>query len=261
MTEENILSIKDLTYSYGNELKKGELVLNRLSFALKRGELLCIVGPSGCGKTTLLNLIAGFLIPVEGEIRSSDVNKKVGYIFQNDALFPWRKVFGNIVLGLEVNGHKIYNDELKLNGVIEEYLDIFNLESSILDKYPDQLSGGMRQRVSLIQSLMYNPDLLLLDEPFASLDFYTKLRLEDEFWKLVQKKRKSAILVTHDIDEAIAISHRILVMGNSPIGIIKEIEIDFDMIVRTPELVRGHPKFTDYFNTIWSELRGAIRND
>ena len=257
---ETVLSVNNLTYRYGSE---GELVFTDLNFALKRGELLCIVGPSGCGKSTLLNLIAGFLNPTEGEIkiegRTID-KKKVGYIFQSDALLPWRKVLGNIVLGLEVNGNKYLDSKDQLKHVIDEYLDVFNLKQSILDKYPSQLSGGMRQRVALIQSLMYDPDLLLLDEPFAALDFYTKLRLEEEFWNIVQKKKKSAILVTHDIDEAIAISHRILVMGESPDGIVREFKIDFETQDRSPFTLRGHPKFPEYFNSIWAELKEKIRN-
>lgn len=260
-----MLSVENLKYSYSNGIRKAEAVFNNLSFDLRRGELLCIVGPSGCGKSTLLNLIAGFLSPIAGKIEFSGntaSKKKIGYIFQNDALLPWRKVRGNIILGLEVNGQKSDGySESALNSVIEEYLDIFNLNLSILEKFPAQLSGGMRQRVSLIQSLMYNPDLLLLDEPFASLDFYTKLKLESEFWNMVQKKNKTAILVTHDIDEAIAISHRILVMGKSPEGIKEEIKIDFKIPERTPEVVRGHPAFTDYFNVIWNELKEGIKSE
>lgn len=258
--KENVLAVKDLTYRYGSEK---EIVFKDLSLELKQGELLSIVGPSGCGKSTLLNLIAGFLRPTEGKIhlegRKSE-NRRVGYIFQSDALLPWRKVLGNILLGLEVNGNRYCDNDNQLREVIHEYLDVFNLKPTVLEKYPDQLSGGMRQRIALIQSLMYDPDLLLLDEPFAALDFYTKLRLEEEFWNIVQKKKKSAILVTHDIDEAIAISNRILIMGDSPDGIVREFQIDFGTMDRSPYVLRGHPKFADYFNLIWGELKEKIRN-
>jgi NitT/TauT family transport system ATP-binding protein len=257
----SVLSIQGLRYYYLRDGKPEDDVFRNLSLELREGELICIVGPSGCGKTTLLNLIAGFLRPVEGSIRfvhrQSSNLRRIGYIFQDDALLPWRKVLGNILLSLEING-KDRNETGNTKHLILDYLETFNLDTTVLEKYPDQLSAGMRQRVAIIQSLMYDPEILLLDEPFASLDFYTKLRLENEFWSMVHRKRKAAILVTHDIEEAVVMGHRVLVMGNSPAGLVSEFNINFQGAERLPEVLRGDPLFSTYFTQIWEQLRQSI---
>ncbi len=226
-----VVEINEVSFQYESQSEDNKTVLKNISFDLREGELLCIVGPSGCGKSTLLSLIAGLLKPGKGKIQfptKQPLGKKpIGYIFQFDALLPWRKVKGNLLLGLELNGG---SDSQETEKAINNYLATFNLDKSILEKYPSELSGGMRQRVAIIQSLMYDPQLMLLDEPFASLDFYTKLRLEGEFWSMVKMRKKAAILVTHDIDEAIAIGDRVLLMGGDPGGIVKEFPINFDHI-------------------------------
>lgn len=262
---DKVLSVCELTYHYpSNGSTKNENVFENMSFELNKGELLCIVGPSGCGKTTLLNLISGFLLPSEGKIALDGETKnkghRIGYIFQSDALLPWRTVLGNILIGLEISGYRHEEAMQERGGTIEDYLQTFNLKQSILDKYPNQLSMGMRQRVAIIQSLMCDPDILLLDEPFSALDFYTKLRLENEFWNMVQKNKKAAILVTHDIEEAIAMGHRVLLMGHSPQGIVREFRINFDICDRFPEAVRGEQIFIKYFNSIWMALKGMVES-
>lgn len=254
-----VIEIQEVGFRYNSQSSEDNVVLEGVSFDLRESELLCIVGPSGCGKTTLLNLIAGLLEYDQGKIKflinQSVERKPIGYIFQFDALLPWRDVKGNLLLGLELNGG---GDSQETKNKIDDYLDTFNLDKSILLKYPSELSGGMRQRVAIIQSLMYDPQLMLLDEPFASLDFYTKLRLEGEFWNMVKKRKKAAILVTHDIDEAIAIGDRVLLMGGEPGGIVGEFQIDFDDEDRAPDKVRGMPRFAEYFDAIWSELSGML---
>jgi NitT/TauT family transport system ATP-binding protein len=260
--KEQVVMVRDVAFRYGNSRQDGEHVLQQVSFSLFTGEIICIVGPSGCGKTTLLHLIAGLLNPWQGNVlfpsaRNSN-DHKIGYIFQFDPLLPWRNVRGNLVLGLEVNGRhraEVIDEE------IADYLDTFNLDMSVLSKYPSELSGGMRQRVAIIQSLMYDPRLLLLDEPFASLDFYTKLRLEGEFWGMVKSRGKAAVLVTHDIDEAIALGDRVLVIGGNPARIVREFLIEFDQGVRSPDAVRGMSKFAEYFDAIWKELSSRLENE
>lgn len=250
--------ITELSYIYEtNGASVPEPVFNDLSLRIKSEQVTCLVGPSGCGKTTLLNLIAGFLRPSRGVIeqngKSSD--HRIGYIFQRDALLPWRTVRANLGLASELRGIPTATDEPR----IADYLSAFNLMPSVLTRYPDELSGGMRQRISIIQSLMADPSLLLLDEPFASLDFYTKLRLENDFRNLVASRGMAAVFVTHDIEEAIAVGDRVVVMGRSPRGIVADLSIDFDGGNRlAPEMVRGHRQAAEYFSRIWTELRDAV---
>lgn len=254
------ISVTNLAYAYGNASGDPQSVFDNVSFQVGRGRIVCVVGPSGCGKSTLLHLIAGFLSPLRGNIHLApcghDVASPVGYIFQRDALLPWRTVQGNLVLADEIRKRK---DCERRDFRIAEYLDIFNLDASVLSKYPDELSGGMRQRVSIVQALMAEPQILLLDEPFASLDFYTKLKLEAEFQAMVSERGKAALFVTHDIDEAIAMGNSILVMGPSPRGIIDQIDIEFIAGDRlSPEAIRGHARFGEYFTKVWNELRDSI---
>ncbi|HEB87578.1 MAG TPA: ABC transporter ATP-binding protein [Gammaproteobacteria bacterium] len=252
------IEIERISYRYPGETR---FVLKDISLKLEPGRVVCLVGPSGCGKTTLLNIVANLLAPECGNVRFHDGSgegRRIGYIFQFDALLPWRNVHGNIRLGLEIAGRK--PDDTFDEKVIT-YLKSFNLDETILHQYPSQLSGGMRQRVAIIQSLMYQPNVLLLDEPFAALDFYTKLTLEREFWNLIKTENKAALLVTHDIDEAIAIGDRVLVMEANPGAIIADYEIRFDGGVgRDPAEVRGLPDFAHYFDQIWKTM-GLRRND
>ena len=190
-----VLIINDLSFSYS--LDASLPILTNLSFNLKSSEIVAILGASGCGKSTFLNLIAGLLKPYTGKIEftneqslSKSCKQQIGYIFQDDALLPWRTIESNLMLVTEiVKG--ISKETIKQR--IETYLKVFHLHSDVLQKYPAQLSGGMRQRVSIIQTLMFDPSILLLDEPFSALDFFTKLRLENEVYQLIKEQNKAAI--------------------------------------------------------------------
>jgi NitT/TauT family transport system ATP-binding protein len=260
---DSVLAVSDLSFSYAAQEQP---VIQNLSLTVQRTEIVSILGASGCGKTTLLNLIAGLLGPYQGEIKFSgssllqtkerDKTSAIGYIFQQDALLPWRTVEGNISLAKDL-GKMI--DVSALGTRTSQYLHKFHLSDDVLCKYPSQLSGGMRQRVSIIQALMFEPRLLLLDEPFSALDFYTKISLETEFCELVKSERRSAILVTHDIDEAIAMSDRVIIMDKG--GQFRceyEIALSENGKARAPETVRGTAEFAKLYKLIWSELKTVI---
>lgn len=238
--------------------------MGAISFALAPGEIVCILGPSGCGKTTLLNLIAGLLQPTSGSIHFSNepikpsrsqlqerTRARIGYIFQQDVLLPWRTVRSNLMLANDLRKSTIDQKAL------DQYLRTFHLETSILDRYPSQLSGGMRQRVGIIQALMFDPEILLLDEPFSALDFYTKLRLESEFHSLARSSRKGTLLVTHDIDEAIAMGDRVILMDRNG-KMAKEIAVDLGGDEVSPDKARGHDSFSGYYNDIFSHLEASM---
>ncbi len=251
-----VLEVSALDFSYSAGLTKTPVVQG-LSLKIFPSEIVTILGASGCGKTTLLNLIAGLIAPIQGSIKvtaNSGERGRIGYIFQQDALFPWRTVRDNILLALHLDpSRKKDVSESRMN----TYLETFHLPQSVLAKYPSQLSGGMRQRVSIIQSLMFEPELLLLDEPFSALDFYTKLRLEAEFYQLIKREKRAAILVTHDIDEAIALSDRVLIMDRSG-NFTENFSINLGSS-RDPEQARGAPEFSSYYQKIWKELKAVIQ--
>lgn len=257
---EPLLLVQNLCFAYRQGSGGDAPAVGAISFALAPGEIVCVLGPSGCGKTTLLNLIAGLLEPTSGSIEfsneqksqsQSQSQKKIGYIFQQDVLLPWRTVRSNLMLANDLKKSTIDQK------VLDEYLKTFHLEPTILDRYPSQLSGGMRQRVGIIQALMFDPEILLLDEPFSALDFYTKLRLESEFHSLARSSRKGTLLVTHDIDEAIAMGDRVLIMDRSG-KMAKEIAIDLGDGDISPDKARGHESFSGYYNDIFSCLEEAM---
>lgn len=255
---DNVLEISNLHVDYSAPDGSRKTVVSDMSLTLKAGELVCILGPSGCGKTSLLNAICG-LIPSTGTIKSGRDGSKqarVGYLFQQDALFPWRTVRDNLLLVAEMTRRPKKEVEAR----VHNYLEVFRLTLEHLDYFPGQLSGGMRQRVALIQALLLDPELLLLDEPFSSLDYYTKLRLESEFQHTVRTEQKAALLVTHDIDEAIAMADRVLIMGVSGI-FIREYEIRLNGGGCSAERARGLPEFAEYHARIWSDLKMVIGNE
>lgn len=251
------LLIEALQFGFANQDK----VVNDFHLQAGSGEIICLLGASGCGKTTVLNLIAGLLKPSSGKIQLSgkkagaETGIDVGYIFQTDALFPWRTVEGNLLLASDLNPAL---SRAKAKEKMEQYLEVFHLQGSVLKKYPSQLSGGMRQRVSIIQTLMFEPELILLDEPFSALDYYTKLSLEEEFCQLVRKQGKTAVMVTHDIEEAVAMADRAYIMNGG--------KLESEFIIRPPQKdgaespneARGSSVFAEHYRLIWKELKQIV---
>ena len=226
-------------------LKEETKVLEDISFNVFEGEIVALVGPSGCGKTTLLNLICGLISPDEGEVIRKG---KVGYMFQKDQLFEWRTIYKNITIGPEISKMKI--DDNKIINMLKKY-DLYDFK----DYYPKELSGGMRQRVALLRTLALDPDILLLDEPFSSLDYQTKIKVQEDMYKIIKEEKKTVILVTHDISEAISMADRIIVLTKRPTTIKSVHNIDLGLIEdKTPLKARSVDKYKDYFNLLWKEL-------
>lgn len=229
--------------------KDGRLdVLNNISFEVQNNEIVTLVGPSGAGKSTILNLISGLISQDSGFIQTT---KQFGYMFQKDNLFPWRTVYKNVVLGLEIKG-KINAEDKKY---VLNLLNKYGLKDFI-DAYPSTLSGGMRQRVALIRTLALKPNLLLLDEPFSALDYITRLNLEDDVNNIIRKEQKSAIIVTHDISEAISLSDRVIVISKRPSKILGnyQIKLNFEGKEHTPTNARTTKEFQVYFDKIYKDL-------
>ncbi|MDF2804084.1 MAG: ytlC [Anaerocolumna sp.] len=248
-----LLQIKDISYSYHN-LNGETLALKDVSFHVNDGEFLAIVGPSGCGKSTLLSLIAGLIRPDYGEINIDNKNiklsgKNIGYMLQKDHLLEWRSTLKNLTLGLEIQNKLTDSSYVLINDMLSTYGLI-----TFKNAKPSELSGGMRQRAALIRTLLLEPDILLLDEPFSALDYQTRLEVADDIWGIIRKEKKTAILITHDISEAVSMADRIIVLSNRP-GTVKSI-IDVNLTVsdKTPFRSRSAPEFKDYFNLIWKEL-------
>lgn len=248
-----ILELKDISKKY--QSKKGEiLAIDNINMRVKEGEFVSIIGPSGCGKSTLLSIISGLEEKTTGEIyiegeKIEGISAKIGYMLQKDCLLEWRTIWSNVVLGLELKG-KI-NEENK--NYVENLLKKYNLYD-FKDKYPSELSGGMRQRAALIRTLAVRPKILLLDEAFSALDYQTRIMVTNDIYNILRKEGITAIIVTHDISEAISMSDRVVVLTKRP-GTIKDIhKIDFEMENRNPINCRENPKFSKYFNTLWKEL-------
>lgn len=248
-----LLEIRDVSLSY--HTTAGETpALSHLTFNLMPGEFLAVVGPSGCGKSTLLNLICGLLTAEEGSVLMNDTppspgDPRIGYMLQKDHLLEWRTIYRNVILGLEIRGELTHE---KLN-YIEHMLCTYGLDK-FRNAHPSQLSGGMRQRAALIRTLALKPELLLLDEPFSALDYQTRLNVSDDIGRIMKKENKPAILVTHDISEAISMADRIIVLTRRPATVARIITIDLELADRTPLASRNAPKFKSYFNLIWKEL-------
>ncbi len=227
-----------------------------ISFALAPGETLAIVGPSGCGKTTLFNVIAGLLRPSTGSVsvagqRVDRAGGHVGYMLQRDLLLPWRSVLDNVTLGLEVRGTPRRAATEQARALIAAY-GLAGFE----DARPRSLSGGMRQRVAFMRTLALDPTVILLDEPFSALDFQTRLLLQTETMAAIRDRHKSAILVTHDIGEAITMADRIIVMTHRPARILAIHPVG--AAARDPVTMRETPEFQQLFQTIWGELQAKV---
>ena len=248
-----ILEVRDVGMAY--HTVSGEIpALSHISFSVEEGEFVSLVGPSGCGKSTLLNLIAGLLVPEQGSILIRGVpleqsSLTIGYMLQKDHLFEWRTIYENVILGLEIQKKKTPEHLERVNRLLTEYgLKDFR------DARPSQLSGGMRQRAALIRTLALDPSLLLLDEPFSALDYQTRLNVSDGIGAIIKKEKKTALLVTHDISEAISMSDRVIVLSKSPAVIRSVIPVFLEIPNRTPMASRNAPEFKTYFNRIWKEL-------
>jgi len=227
-------------------------VLDGLSFDIRERDFISIIGPSGCGKSTIFNIVAGLISPDAGTLlhRNKEVQSlrgHVGYMMQKDLLFPWRTVLDNVLLGLEMRGV----DRREAVDRARAQLSSFGL-SGFENAYPKTLSGGMRQRVALIRTLIMDPDILLLDEPFSALDYQTRLYLEGVLKEAVERFHKTVVLVTHDIDEAVALSKRVVVLSGRPSRVKAEYEIDINEL--SPVAARGNPRFSGYFHALCGEL-------
>lgn len=253
-----ILKFDNVTYFY--QTKDDEIfALDNINFNVFEEEFVSIVGPSGCGKTTILSLIAGLLKPSSGNVYLDGSNKidtkKIGYMFQRDMLFDWRSVWKNITLGLELQKPKNLDEKLQFAEELLKKYSLYNFKN----KKPRSLSGGMRQRVALIRTLVMEPKLLLLDEPFSALDYQTRLSLCDDVYEIIKSEKKTAILVTHDITEAISMSDKIIVLSSRPARI--KDEINLDLIGETPLKKREDSSFSGYFEKIWRELTNEEKSE
>lgn len=247
------VDVNHVTHVYVNGAG-ASLVLKRIELSIAKGEFVSLVGPSGCGKTTLLSIMAGLITPTEGTVHVFGQpvvgpTPKVGYMLQQDFLFPWRTISENAMIGLEIMGQLTKaKKEFTLHLLKELGLSQYS------SKYPSELSGGMRQRVALVRTLTTEPDILFLDEPFSALDYRTKLQLEDLVFQTLRDHHKTAILVTHDIAEALAMSNRVIVLEPNPGKIRKEIEIPNHIANALPLQAREQAGFQDLFRTIWKEF-------
>lgn len=228
--------------------------LDNISFSVKNDEFVALLGPSGCGKSTILSIIAGIIEHTAGEIYVNEeplhkTEQDIGYMLQQDYLFPWKTIIDNVLLGPKIN-----HDQTKKTR--ENAIDLLEQVglSNITDNYPDALSGGMRQRAALVRTLIKNPKILLLDEPFSALDYQTKLKLENLVWGILRQYSKTSILVTHDIGEAIAMSDRIMLMNTDPGTIARMFEVPLELRHEKPFTARRHPKYQLLFDNIWEEL-------
>ena len=240
-----LLEIKNLSKNYNT--KMGEVkAIDNISFDVYDKEFLCIIGSSGCGKSTLLNILANLDYLSEGEIiKNNDL--KIGYMLQEDCLLPWLNILDNATLGLDIMHIKTEENVKYVKNLLEKYgLGDF------LEKYPNQLSGGMRQRVALIRTLATKPDILLLDEPFSALDYMSRLMVSEDVSKIIKNEKKTVVMITHDIAEALSLADRIIVLSKRP-AVIKKI-YNIDIEGSTPMERRKSPRFAPYYDLLWKEL-------
>ena len=243
-----LLKLHHIKYSY-HSLNGETTALADISFDVAAGEFVAIVGPSGCGKTTLLSLLSGLLIPEEGEIIFHG-NHKTGYMLQRDHLFEWRNVYQNVLLGPELNHCLHETITTYINKLLKEY-GLWKFRH----KRPSELSGGMKQRAALIRTLAMDPDILLLDEPFSALDFQTRLIVSKDIAQLIKNAGKTAILITHDLSEAIRLSDRIIILSSRPAIVKKEMPIHLTLTGHSALSPLRAPEYNIYFNELWEELK------
>lgn len=243
----SLLNVLHLKKNYHDQ--KGETTaIEDVSFDVAQEEFISIVGPSGCGKSTLLSILAGLSTKSDGTFQFQKEKPQIGYMLQKDSLFPWRTILENCCLGLEIN--RSLNEDTKKRVI--HLLDTYGL-GDFKDQYPRALSGGMRQRAALIRTLAIDPDILLLDEPYSALDYQTRLALSDDVYHIIRKEKKTAIMVTHDLGEAISMSDRIIVLSKRPATIKKIYEIVIPN-AKTPSERRKTKEFSIYYDQIWRDL-------
>ena len=247
------LELKNVHYAY-HTLEGETYALKDITFSVREGEFIALVGPSGCGKSTLLHLIAGLLTPEKGLIKINgsyhpDNTSGIGYMLQKDELLEWRTIYQNVLLGLEIQ-HAL---TARSRALARAFLTQYGL-NAFANAKPSELSGGMRQRAALIRTLVLEPELLLLDEPFSALDYQTRLQVGDDIGQIIRNEKKSALLVTHDLSEAISLADRVIVLSRRPAAIIQTIPLIFHLEEDTPMNRRNAPEFKSYFNLIWKEL-------
>ena len=242
-----ILQLQDICFSYHSLAGETE-VLKNISFEVNEGEFIAIVGPSGCGKSTLLNIICGLTVAKSGTyIMPEDIS--IGYMLQHDHLFEWRTIFENVTLGLEIQ-NKMTKENIEY---VDSLLASYGLYE-FRDKRPSELSGGMKQRAALIRTMALHPGILLLDEPFSALDYQTRLMVSSDIGRLIRSTHKTAILVTHNLSEAISLADRVIVLSHRPATIKEDIEIHLTIPDDSLLGYRSAPEFQYYFNELWGLL-------
>ena len=243
----NILTLKDVSKVFYTKTDE-TLAVSHLSFEVAQGEFVALIGPSGCGKTTVLSLISKLIAPTSGQVIVE--GDGIGYMLQRDQLFEWRTISQNVRLGLEIQ-HKLTDKNIdRVNNLLQKY-GLWEFRN----KYPPQLSGGMRQRAALIRTLATNPNLLLLDEPFSALDFQTRLEVCDDVYSIIRKENKTALLVTHDISEAISMASKVVVLTERP-ATVKRIHYTNLQHIDTPLKRREAPDFARQFELLHQQLHG-----
>lgn len=246
------LQVESVAVKY--QALNGEVTaLENITFTVKKGEFVSIVGPSGCGKSTLLSVLAGIMRPSGGLVLLNgepitSVSPHIGYMLQKDNLLEWRTIFKNVLFGLEIRGEKTDENVARAVNLLKTY-GLYEFRY----KYPNQLSGGMRQRAALIRTLATSPDILLLDEAFSALDYQTRLEVTDDVYRILKQEGVTTLMVTHDIPESISMGDRVLVLSARPAKVKESLNIEFPQ-PRSPLKSRSNPLFTTYFDHIWKEL-------
>ncbi|MBM7606077.1 NitT/TauT family transport system ATP-binding protein [Metabacillus crassostreae] len=249
----SFLTVENVHHIYLTK-ESATVALEDVHLAVEEGEFISFLGPSGCGKTTLLSIIAGLIKPIEGVVKIADKqiikpDTMIGYMLQQDYLFPWKTIDENVTIGLKITGQKSPQTTAATMQMLKD-MGLDNVEKL----YPSQLSGGMRQRAALVRTLATNPKILLLDEPFSALDYQTKLMLEDLVVQTLKKYKKTALLVTHDIGEAIAMSDRIFVFSARPGKVNRTYLVPKEIRELSPFQARQHPLYNTLFQQIWKEV-------
>ncbi|AOB28467.1 MULTISPECIES: ABC transporter ATP-binding protein [Bordetella] len=247
------IELREVSLSYFTPEGETE-ALSKVSFSLAPGEFVSLIGQSGCGKSTLLSLIAGLIPPTSGAVLVDGTpvtrpSPRIGYMLQQDYLFEWRTILDNVMLGAEIQGRRDARNEARAVHLLEKCgLGAF------LEHTPRQLSGGMRQRAALARTLVTEPDVILLDEPFSALDSQTRLAISDEVVDILRRENKTVVLVTHDIGEAIAMTDRVIVLSRRPGRLKSQYRINYAEPRPTPFQARSRPEFNTYFEQLWEEL-------